>query len=91
MAGSFSQLCVSWRGFHDPESGIASFTVRLGSCPGCKDLLLLENISHEKHTACLPRSPDKGLQQNKEYFASVEAFHGGSEGLSVSVNSSGCE
>lgn len=85
------QLCASWKGFRDPESGVMSFTVRLGSCIGCDDLLLVENLHHNLRTACLPKTPGKRLEHNKQYFAAVEAFHGGSEGLSVSANSSGCE
>ena len=59
-------LYSSWEGFHDPHTGIVGYSWRVGSCPGCDDVLpdrdvgLVNGESFEVSIFLLLCTPTKG-------------------------------
>lgn len=82
------QLCVTWDGFHDAESGIASYEVVFGRCRGCSDLLR-RHVAESEHELCAKEAPM--LNQSDKAFACVTARHAGHAGLTATSCSEECK
>ena len=75
-------MCVTWKDFHDPESGIAGYLVTFGSCPSCSDLFKSQ-LNAREDELCGPSSLQ--LSQGVNVTACVTASHLGHAGLTVTA------
>ena len=69
-----STLCVKWRNFFDPDSGISSYSWAAGTSPGLANTVpFTNNIPPDQISMC--RS-GLHLKQNTTYYSSIIAFNG---------------
>ena len=78
-------MCTNWRDFYDPDSGISLYEWGIGIEPGAMDVIGPIAVSRTRHTYC-----DRvTLQHNVRYYATLIAFHSGSDRLNVTETSNG--
>ncbi|KAK2161993.1 hypothetical protein NP493_1549g00025 [Ridgeia piscesae] len=78
-----SEIRAIWSGFHDPHSHITGYSVNIGKCPRCEDILEKSSVGldtdiHLDHVT---------LERGVTYYTTVEACNGA--GLCVSLTSDG--
>ncbi|XP_013394005.1 uncharacterized protein LOC106161555, partial [Lingula anatina] len=78
-------ICVHWKGFYDPESGIDRYSVQVGGSPGSDDVVKPFDISHSIKESCMAAN----LTHNTTYYATVTAFNHGLNPKSVNRTSDG--
>ncbi|XP_077996024.1 uncharacterized protein LOC144449371 [Glandiceps talaboti] len=80
------EVCVSWHGFYDQESGIANYEWFVGTAPGENDTVPLVELSHSEYRAC---SNDVSLVHNQTYYSTIIAYNAGHKNLYTSVTTDG--
>ncbi|XP_061197209.1 uncharacterized protein LOC133205414 [Saccostrea echinata] len=63
------EICASWKGFYDPESGISQYTWGVGTEAGKDDIVSFIVLSRDVKEKCSKAN----LTHNTEYFSTVVA------------------
>ncbi|XP_070573748.1 uncharacterized protein [Ptychodera flava] len=83
---SSDELCVSWKGFYDEESGIEKYVWYAGVTPGSNDTIESIELSHSEFRAC---KSGVELKHNERYYSTIVAFNAGHKKLSTAVTTDG--
>ena len=83
------QICANWKNFYDPESGISSFLLGVGTSFGQTDVIRLRQIGPAEHRACIPVSDTTPLVHGSKYYTTVYALNGGIVRRNTSATSNG--
>ncbi|XP_070571537.1 uncharacterized protein [Ptychodera flava] len=76
-------LCAQWHGFRDPHCAIKGYSWKIGSCPGCHDVVAEENLGLK--TAM--NANYLQLEPGTRYYTTIRACN--VAGLCTSVSSDG--
>ncbi|XP_060596420.1 uncharacterized protein LOC132750448 [Ruditapes philippinarum] len=83
------QICLNWFNFYDPESGIASYEIGVGTSAGLTDVVELKKLKHTEHNYCLTLDENSTLIHNNVYYPIVWAHNGAINQKNVSGVSDG--
>ncbi|XP_062567667.1 uncharacterized protein LOC134229900 [Saccostrea cucullata] len=64
-----NEICASWKGFYDPESGISQYTWGVGTEAGKDDIVNFIVLSRDVKEKC----SQANLTHNKKYYSTVVA------------------
>ena len=84
---SLLQICFNWADFNDPNSGITSYVVGVGTQPNLTDVAPLMSVESIKHEYCAHL--DSSLQHDHTYYVVVWANNGGINMRNISQVSNG--
>ncbi|XP_033121447.1 uncharacterized protein LOC117120538 [Anneissia japonica] len=81
-----TQYCANWEDFVDEQSGIAGYSLGLGTLPGLTDVAEFLSLQSHDYKFCI-----KGLhlQHGVQYYGVLAAFNGGHKHLNTTVASDG--
>jgi hypothetical protein len=80
---------LNWFNFYDPESGIASYEIGVGTLAGLTDVVELKKLKHSEHNYCLTLDENSTLIHNNVYYPIVWAHNGAINQKNVSGVSDG--
>ncbi|XP_077995632.1 uncharacterized protein LOC144449084 [Glandiceps talaboti] len=66
---NLDSLGARWDGFHDPHTTVVGYSVKIGSCPGCDDVIEEHNVGILTEMT----ATDLGLQPGIRYYTTVTA------------------
>ncbi|XP_070573739.1 uncharacterized protein [Ptychodera flava] len=76
-------LAVHWGGFFDPHSSITGYSLKIGTCLNCNDVMKEEDVGYSFEM----RIPNLNLEPGLRYYATVTACN--AAGLCTTVTSDG--
>ncbi|XP_053400990.1 uncharacterized protein LOC123541000 [Mercenaria mercenaria] len=83
------QICLNWYGFYDPESGISSYEIGVGTSAGLTDIAELKTLKHQEHSYCVSLDENSTLIHNNVYYPVVWANNGAVNQKNISGTSDG--
>lgn len=83
------QICSNWKGFFDPESGISSYEIGVGTEAGLTDIAELKKLQHQSHLYCVLLDENSTLIHDNVYYTVVWANNGAVNQRNVSGTSNG--
>ncbi|XP_064643636.1 uncharacterized protein LOC135497734 [Lineus longissimus] len=84
------KICASWLGFSDPQSGLTSFELSVGTARFSVDIVNRHRIGSHHSSFCIDLGPyNRTLTHNRMYFFTVTAWNGGIVKMSVNASSTG--
>ncbi|XP_071959997.1 uncharacterized protein [Antedon mediterranea] len=81
-----TKYCANWLDFADEESGIAGYSLGLGSSPGSTDVVDFISLKSHDYKYCFS---GLNLQHGVKYYGVLAAFNGGHKHLNTTVSSDG--
>ncbi|KAK2183533.1 hypothetical protein NP493_308g03123 [Ridgeia piscesae] len=78
-----TKIGATWSGFHDPHSHVTGYSVNIGKCPSCGDILETSHVGIATNILLDHVTMERGVT----YYTTIEACNGA--GLCVSVTSDG--
>ncbi|XP_070573765.1 uncharacterized protein [Ptychodera flava] len=83
LATHLDYLAVHWGGFYDPHSSITGYSLKIGTCLNCDDVMKEEDVGYYFEM----RISNLNLEPGLRYYASVTACN--AAGLCTTVTSDG--
>ncbi|CAG2197001.1 unnamed protein product [Mytilus edulis] len=80
---NMTHLFLRWEGFHDPHSVIKYYSVHIGTCPGCNNVMTKQTVGVHTDFTLHSFHPEAGIK----YFGTVVACNTGN--LCTAVTSDG--
>jgi hypothetical protein len=80
---------LNWYGFYDPQSGIHSYEIGVGTSPGSTDVAELKTLKHNEHSYCVDLDENSTLIHDHVYYPIVWANNGAINQQNISGISNG--
>jgi hypothetical protein len=80
---------LNWYGFYDPESGISSYEIGVGTSPGSTDVAELKTLKQNEHSYCVDLDENSTLIHDHVYYPIVWANNGAINQKNISGISNG--